>query len=234
MRIATWNINSLKVRLPRVEAWLAEVQPDIVCLQETKVSDKAFPALDLRDARLRDRPSRPGAVERRGDPVEGGPRRRGRRLRRRRRPRSRRPHHLGHVRRRAHDVGVRAERPSPRPGPLPVQAGLAGPAAGAPGDDGHAGAGHRRLRRLQRGARRHRRVRPGGLRRRHPRQPPRASGGGGAGGLGSARLVPHGVARREAVFVVGLPRRRLPLRAGACASISCWRRRRWRPGSSGR
>jgi exodeoxyribonuclease-3 len=45
MRIATWNINSLKVRLPRVEAWLAEVQPDIVCLQETKVSDKAFPAL---------------------------------------------------------------------------------------------------------------------------------------------------------------------------------------------
>ena len=45
MRIATWNINSLKVRLPRIEAWLAEVQPDVVCLQETKVSDKAFPAL---------------------------------------------------------------------------------------------------------------------------------------------------------------------------------------------
>jgi exodeoxyribonuclease-3 len=45
VRIATWNINSLKVRLPRVEGWLAEVQPDIVCLQETKVSDKAFPAM---------------------------------------------------------------------------------------------------------------------------------------------------------------------------------------------
>jgi exodeoxyribonuclease III len=45
MRLATWNINSLKVRLPRLESWLAEVQPDIVCLQETKVADGAFPAL---------------------------------------------------------------------------------------------------------------------------------------------------------------------------------------------
>ena len=45
MRIATWNVNSLKARLPRVEAWLVEVAPDIVCLQETKLSDDAFPAL---------------------------------------------------------------------------------------------------------------------------------------------------------------------------------------------
>jgi exodeoxyribonuclease-3 len=45
MRIATWNVNSLKVRLSRVEAWLAEVKPDIACLQETKVADKAFPSL---------------------------------------------------------------------------------------------------------------------------------------------------------------------------------------------
>jgi exodeoxyribonuclease-3 len=45
MRLATWNVNSLKVRLGRVEAWLAEVQPDVVCLQETKLSDNAFPAL---------------------------------------------------------------------------------------------------------------------------------------------------------------------------------------------
>jgi exodeoxyribonuclease III len=45
MRLATWNVNSLKVRLPRVEAWLAEVQPDVACLQETKVSDSGFPAL---------------------------------------------------------------------------------------------------------------------------------------------------------------------------------------------
>jgi exodeoxyribonuclease III len=45
VRLATWNVNSLKARLPRVEAWLADVQPDVLCLQETKLSDDAFPAL---------------------------------------------------------------------------------------------------------------------------------------------------------------------------------------------
>ena len=45
MRIATWNVNSLKVRLPRVEEWLEDVAPDIVCLQETKLADGAFPSL---------------------------------------------------------------------------------------------------------------------------------------------------------------------------------------------
>ena len=41
--IATWNVNSLKARLPRVEEWLADVQPDVVCLQETKMKQDAFP-----------------------------------------------------------------------------------------------------------------------------------------------------------------------------------------------
>jgi exodeoxyribonuclease-3 len=45
MRIATWNVNSLKARLPRVEEWLAYAQPDVMCIQETKLSDAAFPAL---------------------------------------------------------------------------------------------------------------------------------------------------------------------------------------------
>jgi exodeoxyribonuclease-3 len=45
VRVATWNVNSLKARLPRVEAWLDEVAPDVVCLQETKLADDAFPAL---------------------------------------------------------------------------------------------------------------------------------------------------------------------------------------------
>jgi exodeoxyribonuclease III len=45
VRLATWNVNSLKVRMPRVEAWLAEVAPDVVCLQETKLADAAFPHL---------------------------------------------------------------------------------------------------------------------------------------------------------------------------------------------
>ena len=45
MRIATWNVNSLKARLPRVEEWLCYAAPDVLCLQETKLSDKAFPAM---------------------------------------------------------------------------------------------------------------------------------------------------------------------------------------------
>ena len=45
VRIATWNVNSLKVRLARVEQWLADMQPDILCMQETKLTDEAFPAL---------------------------------------------------------------------------------------------------------------------------------------------------------------------------------------------
>jgi exodeoxyribonuclease III len=45
MRIATWNVNSLGARLGRIESWLAELQPDIACLQETKLADDAFPSL---------------------------------------------------------------------------------------------------------------------------------------------------------------------------------------------
>ncbi len=43
MKLATWNVNSLKVRLPQLLAWLAEQQPDVVCLQETKLDDGGFP-----------------------------------------------------------------------------------------------------------------------------------------------------------------------------------------------
>jgi exodeoxyribonuclease-3 len=48
VRLATWNVNSLKARLPRVEDWLATVEPDVLCLQETKLADTAFPAMALR------------------------------------------------------------------------------------------------------------------------------------------------------------------------------------------
>jgi exodeoxyribonuclease-3 len=47
MKIATWNVNSLKVRLPHLSDWLAEQQPDIVCLQETKTDDPAFPLAEV-------------------------------------------------------------------------------------------------------------------------------------------------------------------------------------------
>jgi exodeoxyribonuclease III len=48
VRIATWNVNSVKQRLPRLLPWLDERRPDIVCLQETKLADDAFREL-LRD-----------------------------------------------------------------------------------------------------------------------------------------------------------------------------------------
>ena len=43
MRIATWNVNSVRTRLEQVLAWLGQEQPDVLCLQETKVVDELFP-----------------------------------------------------------------------------------------------------------------------------------------------------------------------------------------------
>ena len=53
MRIATWNVNSLKARLPRVLGWLEQVRPDILLMQETKLSDEAAPLLDFEMASYR-------------------------------------------------------------------------------------------------------------------------------------------------------------------------------------
>ncbi len=47
MLVATWNVNSLNARMPRVEEWLEAVRPDVLCVQETKLADSAFPALDF-------------------------------------------------------------------------------------------------------------------------------------------------------------------------------------------
>jgi len=52
-RLATWNVNSLKVRLPHLLDWLARAKPDVVCLQETKTEDKSFPLADLESAGYR-------------------------------------------------------------------------------------------------------------------------------------------------------------------------------------
>jgi exodeoxyribonuclease-3 len=43
MRLATWNVNSLTARLPRVTEWLEENHPDVLCMQETKLADEKFP-----------------------------------------------------------------------------------------------------------------------------------------------------------------------------------------------
>ncbi len=50
MKIASWNINSLRKREDRLLLWLRESSPDVVCLQETKCTDEQFPAATLRDA----------------------------------------------------------------------------------------------------------------------------------------------------------------------------------------
>jgi exodeoxyribonuclease-3 len=48
MKIATWNVNSVKARLPHLLAWLDEAKPDVLCLQEIKCLDADFPALEVR------------------------------------------------------------------------------------------------------------------------------------------------------------------------------------------
>ena len=53
MKIATWNVNSLKVRLPHVIDWLAANQPDALCLQELKCENKAFPLAEIEAAGYR-------------------------------------------------------------------------------------------------------------------------------------------------------------------------------------
>ena len=48
MKIASWNINSVRLRLPLVKRFLKRYAPDVLCLQETKVEDGKFPLKDIR------------------------------------------------------------------------------------------------------------------------------------------------------------------------------------------
>ena len=50
MKIATWNINSVRLRIAQVLKFLKEQQPDVLCLQETKTQDVYFPAKEIADA----------------------------------------------------------------------------------------------------------------------------------------------------------------------------------------
>lgn len=50
MKLATWNVNSIKVRLPQLLDWLAAAQPDVVCLQELKTESPKFPRAELEAA----------------------------------------------------------------------------------------------------------------------------------------------------------------------------------------
>ncbi len=67
VRIATWNVNSVKQRVPRLLPWLDQRRPDVVCLQETKLADDAFAAL-LGDALA----ERGYAVATHGEPTWNG------------------------------------------------------------------------------------------------------------------------------------------------------------------
>ncbi|MFW5910069.1 MAG: endonuclease/exonuclease/phosphatase family protein, partial [Thiohalospira sp.] len=49
MRVASWNVNSLNVRLPHVLAWAEQQRPDLLALQETKLADERFPSQKLFD-----------------------------------------------------------------------------------------------------------------------------------------------------------------------------------------
>jgi exodeoxyribonuclease-3 len=49
VRLATWNVNSIRARLPRLLDWLAAVRPDVVCLQETKILTEDFPTAEFDD-----------------------------------------------------------------------------------------------------------------------------------------------------------------------------------------
>src|SRR3974390_632687 len=50
MRIATWNVNSIRQRIELLLAWLKEASPDVVCLQEIKCTDDAFPRLEIKES----------------------------------------------------------------------------------------------------------------------------------------------------------------------------------------
>ena len=50
MRIATWNVNSLKARMPAVEQWLERAAPDVLMMQETKLANEQVPELPFQVA----------------------------------------------------------------------------------------------------------------------------------------------------------------------------------------
>ncbi|HCR65630.1 MAG TPA: exodeoxyribonuclease III, partial [Oceanicaulis sp.] len=49
LSVATWNVNSIKARLPNVLDWLKEAKPDVACLQEIKTVDEGFPRLEIEE-----------------------------------------------------------------------------------------------------------------------------------------------------------------------------------------
>ena len=73
MKLVTWNVNSIRQRLPRLLAMLGRHEPDVVCLQETKVEDAAFPTMEIAAAGYEGRDAGAAWVQRgRGRLSKGG------------------------------------------------------------------------------------------------------------------------------------------------------------------
>ena len=130
MRIATWNVNSLNVRLPHVLDWLGEQRPDVLMLQETKLTDDRFPVDALRDAGYHavftGQKTYNGVAILSREPPEGVirefPEVTGRAA----------PHDRRYGRRRPRDQPVRGQRTGRRLGEVRVQARVAAPGHRAP------------------------------------------------------------------------------------------------------
>ena len=119
MRLATWNVNSLAARLPRVTEWIGLHQPDVLCLQETKQADDKFPIAEFAELGYESAHHGDGRWNGVALLSRVGFERRGARLRHRRR-RARVPHRRRHLWRRAGALGLRAQRPQPRQRVLPA------------------------------------------------------------------------------------------------------------------
>ena len=234
MRLVTWNVNSLNARQERVEEWLSEVEPDVVCMQETKLANDAFPYLSLPGARIRGCAPRRGSLERgrRSCPASGST--------------TSSPTSPMAVRRRSEARIVSATCGGVRVASVYVPNGRSLDheqyqyklswlgrvcehldAAAAPativvvaGDFNIA-------------PDRRRRLRPGEVRRRDPCEPARARCADGDRGARAARRVPRARVGSRRVTRGGTTEPVTSTRDGACASISCWPRRRWPIGSSG-
>ena len=158
MKIATWNVNSLKVRLPHLLDWLAASSPDVVCLQELKLEDGNFPAAAIEAAgyhcAFSGQKTYNGVAILARSPLAsiaaGNPRLRGRPEARTDRDR----------RRRARGLRVRPERPGGRHREVRVQAQVAARVRGLAARGARRAPEPRRARRLQRRAGGPRRARP--------------------------------------------------------------------------
>ena len=211
MRVATWNVNSVKQRVPRLLPWLDERQPDVVCLQETKLADDAFRGAARRRARRRGY-----AVALHGEAQWNG---------------------VAILSRVGLDdvvLGIAGAPGFPHPEARAVAATCGGirvhsvyvPNGRVPDSDHYQyklawfaalremvaadPPAHDRVRRHEHRADRRRRVRPGGLRRARPTSRRRAGGPGRAAGARPARRRARALADAARVHVLGLPRRHVP------------------------